>query len=58
MNAILYRYNSICEPDIIITFERLGLNVIEIKEEMTNKKISASERIKLVSESISAYTDI
>ena len=58
MNAILYRYNSICEPDIIITFERLGLNVIEIKEEMTNKKISASERIKLVSESISAYNPL
>ncbi|MCD7836724.1 MAG: DUF3880 domain-containing protein, partial [Lachnospiraceae bacterium] len=48
MNILVYRYGSICEPDIINTFNRLGLNVIEESAEITNKKITPSERLKLV----------
>ena len=29
MNIIFYRYNSICEPDYIDAFKRLGVDVIE-----------------------------
>ncbi len=49
MNILLYRYNSICEPDIIDTFIRLGHTTDEITEEMTNKDISPKQCLNLVS---------
>lgn len=36
MNIIFYRYNSICEPDYIDAFKRLGIDVIEDKDGMNN----------------------
>ena len=39
MNLLMYRYNSICEPDLIDTFQAIGFTVIEEKYEMTNKKV-------------------
>ena len=30
MNILMYRYKSICEPDVKESFERLGVNVIEV----------------------------
>lgn len=48
MKVFVYRYGSICEPDVIRTFQELGLTVIEETTEITNKNISAAERLLLV----------
>lgn len=50
MNILLYRYGSICEPDIIDAFTQLGINVIQETTEMQNKRISNSDRIKIIDE--------
>ena len=34
MKVLFYRYNSICEPDFISAFKKIGLEVAEITEEM------------------------
>ncbi|MBQ9141431.1 MAG: glycosyltransferase [Lachnospiraceae bacterium] len=52
MNILLYRYGSICEPDMISTFQSLGISVVQICEEITDKKLSAARRVELVSEGI------
>lgn len=56
MKILFYRYNSICEPDVIEQFEALGLDVDVIDKEITDKSVSASERISLVSEKLSFET--
>ena len=48
MNILIYRYDSICEPDIINAFTQTGLNVIEETTEMNNKNLSSAERLSLV----------
>lgn len=49
MNILFYRYNSICEPDIIAIMKRLGHTVTEITEEMRNKELGARGQMNLVS---------
>ena len=49
MRIVFYRYNSICEPDIIHAFEELGHTVTEITEEMTRKDLTPQETIQIVS---------
>lgn len=49
MKVLLYRYGSICEPDIIEAFNELGIEVIEEHSEVYNKDLSMQEQIKLVS---------
>lgn len=49
MNILFYRYNSICEPDIIAVMKRLGHTVTEITEEMRNKELGARGQMNLVS---------
>ncbi len=48
MKILVYRYGSICEPDVISAFRRIGLTVTEETTEITNKKLSSVERIRLV----------
>ena len=48
MKILLYRYGSICEPDILDTFQRMGLEVIEEQAEITNKQLTSADRIQLV----------
>lgn len=48
MKILIYRYGSICEPDVIDSFRRLGLTVIEEATEITDKKISDAKRLQLV----------
>lgn len=50
MNVLVYRYGSICEPDIISGFETLGFKVSQITNEITNKNLTLSESTKIVSE--------
>ena len=42
MDILIYRYNSICEPDIIQAFESFGITVHQEKMEMTDKQVSPS----------------
>ena len=46
MKIYIYRYGSICEPDIIDSFKRLGLDVHEECMEIFNKNLTPSECIK------------
>ncbi len=48
MNILFYRYNSICEPDMIEALQELGHSVDEERSEMTNKQVSPSETIENV----------
>ena len=52
MNILFYRYNSICEPDIIAILKRLRHNVAEITEEMTHKDLDAKSQMSLVSNAL------
>ncbi len=52
MKLLFYRYNSICEPDMIEIFERLGHEVDEITEEMQNKDMNPKECLSLVSNAL------
>lgn len=55
MTILLYRYGSICEPAIHEIFTKLGLNVIEETEEMTNKNLSPAECVSLVQKRLEKY---
>lgn len=48
MNILIYRYGSICEPDIITGFQSLGNQVSEITAEIYNKNLSPSEGVTLL----------
>lgn len=48
MKILFYRYGSICEPDLIEQFKNVGLEVITVDPEITNKGLSSSERIDLL----------
>ncbi len=48
MKILIYRYGSICEPDVIHAFQSLGLTVLEERTEITNKKLSSADRLLLV----------
>ena len=49
MKILVYRYGSICEPDIIATFQKYGIEVLTIDAEITRKDIAPSEAVTLVS---------
>jgi len=44
MNAIIYRYKSICEPDFIDAFKAVGMTIIEDRQGMDNS-LSLDEKI-------------
>lgn len=46
MKIYLYRYGSICEPDIVESFKRLGFDVYEECMEMYNKNLTPTECVK------------
>lgn len=48
MNILIYRYGSICEPDIITGFQELGNHVDEITAEIYNKNLLPSEGVVLL----------
>lgn len=52
MKVYLYRYGSICEPDIIDSLKRLGFTVDEERTEITKKDMLPSECVELVSPKI------
>lgn len=48
MKILIYRYGSICEPDIIDTFNRLGLEVVEETAEIYNKNLLPSDCVRII----------
>lgn len=48
MNLLIYRYGSICEPDIIDGFKELGHHVAEMTEEITNKSFLPADCARMV----------
>ncbi|MEG1946236.1 MAG: DUF3880 domain-containing protein [Lachnospiraceae bacterium] len=52
MKILFYRYGSICEPDIIAGFQELGNEVSQLDIEVTNKNISATERLKKIADQL------
>ena len=49
MKIYIYRYGSLCEPDIIDAFKRIGLEIVEESAEIYNKSIIPSESAALAS---------
>ena len=50
MKVLFYRYNSICEPDIMDVFREMGLDVLPYTTEMTKKDQLPSVLVKQVSD--------
>ncbi len=48
MKLFFYRYGSICEPDVIDSFQHLGFEVHEETAEMTNKSLLPAQCVELV----------
>lgn len=55
MNVLVYRYGSICEPDVIDAFRKMRLNVIEESTEINHKNLMPSEQVRLVKEALDQY---
>jgi spore maturation protein CgeB len=55
MNVLIYRYGSICEPDIIDSLKKLDICIEEISAEITDKTISQAKRVTLVSQAVERY---
>lgn len=55
MEILIYRYNSICEPDIIQVFESFGLTVHQEKAEMTDKGVTPAQCAAMVTEWILSH---
>jgi len=49
MEILFYRYGSICEPDIIESFTKLGFDVSEETSEISNKTLTPAQSINIVS---------
>ena len=52
MKIYIYRYGSICEPDVIEAFKRMGLTVDEETIEITRKDLLPAECVKHTSSQI------
>lgn len=52
MNILFYRYNSICEIDVLDAFQKLGHTVSCITEEMHNKNLSPVDCLNLVHQAL------
>lgn len=49
MKALIYRYGSICEPDVIEGFRELGIEVSEIDIEVYDKTVLPKQTVEIVS---------
>lgn len=55
MEILFYRYNSICEPDILQVFTSFGITVHTEEMEMTDKSITPAQCAKKVTEWITEH---
>lgn len=56
MHILIYRYGSICEPDVIKGFETLGNTVTEITAEIYNKSLSPADGIQILKKELLAQS--
>lgn len=52
MKILLYRYGSICEPDIIDALQELGHTVTQITDEISNKELSWGDSARIVGQTL------
>jgi spore maturation protein CgeB len=52
MKLLIYRYGSICEPDVIAAFREFGFDVSVIDAEIYDKNLRPSESVTLVSQQL------
>lgn len=52
MNILFYRYDSICEPDLIEVLTGLGHEITQLTEEMTNKELGPEGQFRQISEAL------
>lgn len=52
MKILFYRYGSICEPDLIEEFQRIGLEVDIIEGEISNKNLTNQDRVDLITQAL------
>lgn len=50
MKILIYRYGSICEPDVIAGFEEIGFEVTQLTREMEDKHFVFGDSVDYVSE--------
>lgn len=56
MNILFYRYGNICEPGVLDAFTHLGHKAAVIDKEITNKKITPTERIALINDELKHFS--
>lgn len=45
MNILFYRYGSICEPDILLVFDKMGIRTYECNLEITEKNATGEQKL-------------
>lgn len=55
MNILLYRYGNICESGVLDAAKYLKHNILEIDNEISNKKITPGERITLLNNVLKSF---
>ena len=58
MNAIFYRYDSICEPDYIDAFKAVGLTIIEDNSGMSDDSLPLADKITRLGNLIADHTPL
>lgn len=56
MKILFYRYGNICEPDIIQSFQKVGLTVCEECTEMTDKTLTPGRQLDLLDRQLKRLT--
>lgn len=56
MEILFYRYNNICEPDIIQTFHHFGITVYTEEMEMTDKRVTPKQCAAKVTQWLMEHT--
>lgn len=56
MEILFYRYNNICEPDIIQTFQRFGITVCTEEMEMTDKTVTPKQCAAKITQWLTEHT--
>ncbi len=58
MKILFYRYGSICEPDYLEAFQKLNIEVVEEKSEISNKNITPAQCVELVSKVLEVHNPV
>lgn len=56
MDILFYRYNNICEPDILRTFRKFGITVHTEEMEMTDKKVTPKQCAVRIADWLTEHT--